>query len=54
MQGNVTEIIGIAASIVVLAGFSVAIINGDKLAKVITAGGNAFTGSLKAATHPGK
>ena len=51
---NSQEIIGLAASIVVLAGFSVAIVNGDKAAKVITAAGNAFTSSLKVATKGGK
>jgi hypothetical protein len=47
---NTSEIIGLLASIVVLAGFSMAIVNGDKTAKVATSLGNAFTGSIKAAT----
>lgn len=47
---NTSEIIGLAASIVVLAGISMAIVNGDKTAKVIGAAGNAFIGSIKAAT----
>jgi hypothetical protein len=51
---NFTEIIGLAASIVVLAGISVAIVNGDKTAKVIGAGGKAFTDSLRVATKGGK
>lgn len=50
MSGNVSEIIGVAAAMVVLAGFSVAIINGGQTAKVIGSMGNAFTGSIKAAT----
>lgn len=48
------QIIGIFASIVVLAGFSVAIINGDKAAKVIGASGKAFSDSLRVATRGGK
>lgn len=51
---NASEIIGLAASIVVLAGFSVAIVNGDKAAKVIGAGGKAFTDALRVATRGGK
>lgn len=51
---NFTEIIGLAASIVVLAGISVAIINGDKTAKVIGAGGKAFNDSLRTATRGGR
>lgn len=50
MDTNVTEIIGIFASIVVLAGVSVAIIYGANTAKVIGAAGNAFSSSIKAAT----
>jgi hypothetical protein len=45
-----TEIIGVAASIVGLAGLSVAIIYGDRTAKVIGAAGNAFINSIRAAT----
>lgn len=47
---NTGEIIGIAASIVTLAMISVAIYNGDKTAKVISSMGEAFSGSIKAAT----
>lgn len=47
---NTGEIVGLAASIVTLAMISVAIYNGDKTAKVIAAAGNAFSGSIKAAT----
>jgi len=54
MSGTVSEIIGVAAAIVVLAGVSVAIINGDKTAKVVGAMGNAFSGSIRAATLQGK
>ena len=51
---NMSEIIGLAASIVILAGVSVAIVNGDKTAKVIGASGKAFTDSLRVATRGGK
>lgn len=51
---NFSEIVGLAASIVVLAGVSVAIVNGDKTAKVIGAGGKAFTDAVRVATRGGK
>lgn len=51
---TVSEIIGVFASIVVLAGVSVAIVNGGKTAQVIGSFGTAFSGAIKAATHPGK
>ena len=47
---EVRQIFGIMASLVVLAGVSVAIINGDMTAKILTASGNAFGGVVKAAT----
>jgi hypothetical protein len=53
-NSTVTEIIGLAGAIVVLAGISVAIINGGQTAKVVKSFGDAFSGSIKAATHPGK
>jgi hypothetical protein len=43
-------LIGIAASIVVLAGIAFAIKNGDLTAKVFTAAGDTFTKSIQAAT----
>lgn len=49
MNATVTEIIGLAAAIVVLAGFSVAVIHGAGTAQVVTSFGNAFTNSLTAA-----
>jgi hypothetical protein len=48
-----SEIIGVAAAVVVLAGISVAIIYGDRTAQVIRAGGNAFAQSIRAATLSG-
>lgn len=51
---DASSITGLAASIVFLAIIAVAIINGGNTAKIITASGNAFTGAIKAATHPGK
>jgi hypothetical protein len=47
---RVDEIVGLGASIVALAMVSVAIINGDKTAKVIGAIGTTFSNSIKAAT----
>lgn len=53
-NSTVSEVIGVFASIVVLAGVSVAIINGGKTAQVIGSFGTAFSGAIKSATHPGK
>jgi hypothetical protein len=52
MGGNtsVAEVLGIVASLVVLAGISVAIIHGDMTAGIITASGNTFVGAIRAAT----
>jgi hypothetical protein len=50
VNATVTEIIGLFASIVVLAGISVAIINGGKTSNIITSAGNVFVKSIKAAT----
>ena len=50
MDASLHEIIGIFASIVVLAGIAVAIKNGDMTAKVISAAGDTFTKSIQAAT----
>lgn len=53
MGATVQEIIAIFASIVVLAGVSVVVLNGGKSAQVLGAGGGVFVNSIKAATHPG-
>lgn len=53
MQATVSEVIAVFASIVVLAGLAVVIVNGGKSAQVIGAGGKAFSTSITAATHPG-
>ncbi len=45
---------GIGVAIIVLAGLSVAIINGGQTASVIKESGNAFAGLIGAATNPGK
>lgn len=50
---NTSEIIGLGAAIVALAGLSVAIIYGDKTAKIIGATGSAFSQSIRAATLQG-
>lgn len=51
---NFSEVLGLAGSIVVLAGVSVAIVNGGNTAKVIGAAGKAFTDSIRVATRGGK
>lgn len=50
MNPNVQELVGILSAIVVLAGISVAIIYGANTAKVLQAGGGAFSDSIRAAT----
>jgi len=47
---NTSEIIGLGAAIVALAGLSVALIYGDRTAKVIGAGATGFAKVIKAAT----
>lgn len=54
MQANVSEIIGVLASIVVLAGVSVAIVNGKQTAAIITSFGDAFSKSIQVATKGGQ
>lgn len=53
MGMDASSITGLAGAIVFLAIIAVAIINGGKTAQIISATGNAFIGSIKAATHPG-
>lgn len=50
MDSSLHEVIGIFASIVVLAGIAVAIKNGSSTAKIIDAAGSTFTKSIQAAT----
>lgn len=50
MNTSVAELFGLLGSIVVLAGVSIAVVNGGNTAKVIGAAGSAFTGAIKAAT----
>jgi hypothetical protein len=52
-NSTVSEVIGIFASIVVLAGLSVVVINGGKAAQVVGAGGGVFVNAINASTHPG-
>ena len=49
---DVSQIFGVLTAIVGLAIVSVAIINGDKTAKIIADAGTAFSSSITAATHP--
>lgn len=54
MYMDMSQIFGVMTSIVILAIVAVAIINGDKTAKIIGTSGTAFANAIKAATHPGK
>lgn len=47
---EVREVIGLGASIVFLAGLSVAIIYGGNTAKILSAGTNGFAAMIKSAT----
>ncbi len=47
---NTVGLFNIMASVIVLATISVALINGDKTAKVIGAGANGFAAVIRAAT----
>lgn len=49
---DMSQVFGIFAAIVTLAIIAVAIVNGDKTAKIIGAAGTAFIGSIHEATHP--
>ena len=49
---DVSQVFGVLTAIVGLAIISVAIINGDKTAKIISSAGTAFTSSITSATHP--
>lgn len=51
LNGTVSEIIGLFASIVVLAGITVAIVNGRKTALIIQRTGNVFVKSIRVATQ---
>ena len=50
----VKDIVGVLVAVVVLAGLSVAIINGGQTATIIEKSGAAFVGLINAATHPGQ
>jgi hypothetical protein len=49
---DMNQIFGVLTAIVGLAIVSVAIINGDKTAKIIAESGKAFGSSITSATHP--
>lgn len=51
MYMDLSQIFGVATSIVMLAIIAVAIINGDKTAAIIGSAGNAFIGAINAATN---
>lgn len=48
------DVIGIGTAVIILAGLSVAILNGGQTASIISASGTAFSGLITSATHPGK
>lgn len=50
MSMTISEILGVATAIVGLAVVAVVITNGGKTAAIIGSAGNAFAGSIKAAT----
>lgn len=52
MYLDMSQIFGVMTAIVTLAIIAVAIVNGDKTAKIIGSAGTAFTSSITAATHP--
>lgn len=52
MYMDVSQIFGVATAIVGLAIVAVAVVNGDKTAKIIGASGKAFADSITAATNP--
>lgn len=54
MSLDMSQIVGLGTSIVVLAIIAVAIVNGKNTAAILTAGGNAFSSNITAATHPGQ
>lgn len=54
MYLDFSQIFGVLTAIVTLAIVAVAIINGDKTAKIIGSAGTSFTNAIKAATHPEK
>jgi hypothetical protein len=49
---DMSQVFGVLASIVGLAIVSVAIINGDKTAKIIASSGTAFSNAITSATSP--
>ncbi len=49
----VREVVGIFVAVIVLAGLSVAVVNGGQTAGILTAGANGFSNVVKAATLRG-
>lgn len=50
MQLEVRELISLGAGLLILAGLSIAVVNGDKTAKILGAGTNGFANLIKAST----
>lgn len=53
-NSTVAELFGVLTAIVVLAGLSVAIVNGGQTKGIISAAGDTFVKSIQAATLQGK
>ena len=51
MRATTTEIVSLLGTIVVLAGLTVVVVNGGKVANIIKASGDAFAKSIKVATQ---
>lgn len=51
MNGTVSELFALLGSIVVLAGITVAIVNGGKTSRIITSAANGFVRSIRVATQ---
>lgn len=51
MNSSISEVVGLFGSIVILAGITVAIVNGRKTALIIQRTGNVFVRSIRAATQ---
>lgn len=47
------DIIGLGAAFILLAGFSMAVTNGNNVANILSAGGNSFARVINAATLKG-
>ena len=51
MNGTISELFGLLGAIVILAGVTVAVVNGGKTVRIINAASNGFVRSLRVATQ---